>query len=88
MRVAVEGHGYAGVPQKVLDQYRMYAAPQKQRSACVPEIVPAYLRQPRSSEKRLEVPVNYVLGVHRCALRGREYEVVVLPLCAGPKLFL
>ena len=24
----------------------------------------------------------------RCALRGREYEAVILPLCAAPKLFL
>ncbi len=41
MRVAVKGHGYAGVPKEVLDQFRVHAAPQKQRGAGVPEVVPA-----------------------------------------------
>jgi hypothetical protein len=40
VRVAVEGHGYAGVPQKMLDQFRMDASPQKEGGASVPEIVP------------------------------------------------
>jgi hypothetical protein len=40
VRVAVEGHGYAGVPEKMLDQFRVDATPQKQGSARVPEIVP------------------------------------------------
>ena len=41
MRVAVERHGYGGVPEEVLDQFRVDAASQKQGSARVPEIVPA-----------------------------------------------
>src|SRR5215218_3471333 len=41
MRVAIEGHGYRGVPKKILDQFRVDAAPQKEGSAGVPEIVPA-----------------------------------------------
>jgi hypothetical protein len=30
VRVAVEGHGYRDVPKKVLDQFRMDTAPQKE----------------------------------------------------------
>jgi hypothetical protein len=74
MRVAVEGHGCASVPKKVLDQFRMDAAPQKQRGACVPEIVPADRGEIRAIEQRLEVAVDYVLGVQRGALACGENE--------------
>src|SRR5829696_3298419 len=71
----------------MLDHLRVHAAPQKQRGAGVAEVVPAYVGQPGTAEQGLEVPVHDILSVHRCALRGREYEAVILPLCAGPKLF-
>jgi hypothetical protein len=74
VRVAVKSHGYAGVPQKMLDQFRMNAAPQKQRGACVPEIVPADRGEIRAIEQRLEVAVDYVLGVQRGALACGENE--------------
>jgi hypothetical protein len=41
VRVAVEGHGYRGVPEKMLYEFRVDAAPQKQSSARVTKIVPA-----------------------------------------------
>jgi hypothetical protein len=34
--MAIKGHGYAGVPKKMLDQFRVDAAPQKQGGAGVP----------------------------------------------------
>jgi hypothetical protein len=56
VRVAVEGHGYAGVSQKVLYEFRVNAALQKQGGACVLEVVPANggrLARPRSGLKWL-----------------------------------
>ena len=46
VRVAVEGHGYAGVPERMLDQFRVDATPQKHGSTCVPEIVPTNRGRP------------------------------------------
>ena len=63
MRVAVEGHDYAGVPKKVLDQFRMDATPQEQGGARVSEIVPANRGETSTSQQGLEVAVDYVLGV-------------------------
>ena len=74
MRIAVEGHGYAGVPKKVLDQFRVDAAPQKEGSAGVPEIVPADRGEACLLEERLEVAVDYVLSVLRGALACGENE--------------
>jgi hypothetical protein len=50
-------------PKKVLDQFRVDATPEQQSSACVPEIVPANRGEACSLEERLEVAVDYVLGV-------------------------
>jgi hypothetical protein len=47
----------------VLEQFRVNAAPQKQGSASVPEIVPANRREIYALEERLEVAVHYVLSV-------------------------
>jgi hypothetical protein len=41
VRVPIEGHGYGSVPEEVLDQFRVYAAPQKWRGARVPEVMTA-----------------------------------------------
>src|SRR5215210_8061110 len=57
VRVAVKVHGYRGVPEKVLYEFRVDAAPQKEGSAGVPEIVPADRREARVLEVRLEVAV-------------------------------
>ena len=88
MAVAIQGQLYAGVPSKVLDVLRMGSPAKQQLKAGVPQVVPANVRQPRSPEKRLEVSVHDVLGVHRGALRGCENEVVILSRCADLELFL
>jgi hypothetical protein len=77
VRVAVEGHAYAGVPQEVLDQFRVDATPQKQVGACVPEIVPTNRGETRVLEERLEVAADYVLGVKGGTLTSSENEVRV-----------
>ena len=51
------------MPQKMLDQFRVYAAFQKQCSACVPEIVPTNKGEIRKLETQLEVAVDYILSV-------------------------
>jgi hypothetical protein len=53
------------------------AAPQKQGSASVPEIVPANRREIYALEERLEVAVHYVLSVLRGTLSCGENEVRV-----------
>ena len=63
MRVAVKSHGYRGVSQKMLDQFRVDATSQKQRGTCVPEIVPTNGGEACLLEEQLEVAVDYVLGV-------------------------
>jgi hypothetical protein len=63
VRVAVEGHCYRGVPQKMLYEFRVDAAPQKEGGAHVPEIVPTNRVETFSLEERLEVAVHYVLSV-------------------------
>ena len=42
------------------------------------EIVPAYRGEARVLEERLEVAVDYVLGVQRGALACGEYKVRIL----------
>jgi hypothetical protein len=79
VRVAVEGHGFRGVPEKVLYEFWVGAAPQKEGSAGVPEIVPADRGEARVLEERLEVAVDDVLCVERSTLAGREHEAVILP---------
>ena len=77
MRVVVEGHGCASVPKKVLDQFRMDAAPQKQCGACMPEVMLANRGKTRKLEEWLEVTVDYVLSVKRSALACGKNEVKV-----------
>ena len=38
MRIPVEGHAYGGVPEEVLDKFRVDSSPEEQRGARVPEI--------------------------------------------------
>jgi hypothetical protein len=68
VRVAVKSHRYAGMSKKMLDQFRMNATPQKQRSARVSEVVPADRGGVCLLEERLEVAVDYVLGVLLCGV--------------------
>jgi hypothetical protein len=77
VRVAIKSHGYAGVPQEVLDQFRVDATPQKQVGACVPEIVPTNRGETRALEERLEVAVDDVLSVEGSTLTSSENEVRV-----------
>jgi hypothetical protein len=43
MRVGIQGHGYGGVTQKLLDELRVYASAQEQGGASVTQIVEAYI---------------------------------------------
>jgi hypothetical protein len=61
----------------MLYEFRVDATPQKQGSECVPEIVPTNRGEARVLEERLEVAVDYVLGVKGGTLTSREYEVRV-----------
>lgn len=61
---AIKSHGYAGVPQNMLTQIRANAAPWKQGGARVPEIVSANIAKPCALQQGLEVPVDYVPGLH------------------------
>jgi hypothetical protein len=63
VRVAVKHNGYAGVTQKMLNQFRVDAAPQKLGGTCVPEIVPTKGGEACLLEERLEVALDNVLGV-------------------------
>lgn len=40
MGIAVKGHGYRGVPEKMLHEFRVDPAPQEEGSAGMTEIVP------------------------------------------------
>jgi len=69
------------VPQKVLNQFRMNAASQKQRGAGVPEVVPANRGEIRMLKERLDVAVDYVLGIEGSTFACSENEVRVF-VCA------
>ena len=79
MAVAAEGKLNAGVPGEVLNVLWVRAASEQNGKAGVPQIVPAYVRQPRTPEQGLEVSVDYVLSVERRAFAGREHQPVILP---------
>jgi hypothetical protein len=76
--VAVKGHGYRGVPEKMLHESRVDATPQKQGSARVPEVVPTDGGEASAPEERLEVAVDYVSGIQRGGLACDENEPWVL----------
>jgi hypothetical protein len=50
----------------------------------MPEVVPAYIGQPRSPEERLEMAVDDVLGIERRPLGGGEDEPGVLVRATRP----
>ena len=62
----------------MLDQFRVNAAPKKQSSACVPEIMPANRGETSTLQERLEVAVDYVLGVEGSTLTCGEKEVRIV----------
>jgi hypothetical protein len=74
MREAVEGQLYAGVPGEVLNVLRVGATSEQDREAGVPQIVPTDRGETSVLEERLEVPVNYVLGVEGSTFPGGEHE--------------
>jgi hypothetical protein len=74
VRVAVKGHGYRGMTEKMLHEFRVDAAPQKEGSAGMTEVVPADRGEVCLLEERLELAVDYVLGVLRGALARGENE--------------
>ena len=45
MRIGVQGHGYGGVPEKLLHDLGMHPSAKEQRGAGVPEVMEAYLWQ-------------------------------------------
>jgi hypothetical protein len=79
VRVAVKGHGYRGVPEKVLYEFRVDAAPQKEGSAGVPEVVEAHgVGETGLLEEGLEVAAVEVVAVDgRADLRGEDQPVVL-----------
>jgi hypothetical protein len=81
-RAAIKSHGYAGVAQKMQNQFRVNAAPQKQSGARVPEVVPANIAKPCALQQGLEVPVDDVQGVYRRA-DSAEHEAVIPSITAS-----
>ncbi len=74
MGVTVKGELDACVSEQMLHQLWVYAMAKQQGSACVPKIVPPDRGEVSTIQQWLEVPVDDVLGVERCALRGGEHE--------------
>ena len=62
------------MPSEVVDVLRMHASSEQDYEAAMPQIMPAYIRQPGALEERLEVPVDNVLHVNRRADGGAEDE--------------
>ncbi len=79
MRVGVERDGYAGMAQHLGDHLRVHILGEQDRGARVPEVVEAYLGQPRPLEQRLEAVCGDVAAVQRLADLGGEYEAVLAP---------
>ena len=65
VRVAVEGHGYRGVPEKMLYEFRVDVASRQEDSAGVPEIMPENRGEACVLKEQLGVAVDYVLGARR-----------------------
>ena len=86
MGVAVKGKLDARVAGEVLDVHWVRSPREQDREAGVPEIVPAYLRQPPTPKQGLEVSVDYVLSVQGSAFAGGEHEAIILPVGACSKL--
>jgi hypothetical protein len=82
VRVAIKSDGYAGVPQKILNQFRVNAGPWKQGGARVPEVVAANIAKPCALQQGLEVPVDEVQSVYRRA-DSAEHETAILPIRAS-----
>jgi hypothetical protein len=53
VRVRIEGYRYGGVPEQLLCEHGVDALGQQERRACVPEIVKAYVGQPRPPDSGL-----------------------------------
>ena len=71
----MKGYGYAGVPQKVLDQLWMNAAPKEQGGAHVPELVPADGGRPARTSSGLKNVLTTF-----CASTGPPCCVANLPV--------
>jgi hypothetical protein len=84
VRVGVERDGYGGVPQHLRDNLGVDVLGEQQRGAGAPEVVEAYLRQPRLLEQRLESVRGDVALVHGLPGLGSKYEAVLLPQIARP----
>ena len=63
MAVGVEGHGYGGVTEEFLDEFRVDAPAQEQGGAGVTEVVEAYVGQVGFSEEGFERTFDEVFGV-------------------------
>src|SRR5215212_2450991 len=81
-----QGQWLWGVPQKVLYQFRVDAASQKEGSASVPEIVPANRGETRALEERLEAAVDYVLSVQRGAFTCGENRPIAFAHWSHPSV--
>ena len=62
------------MPSEVVDVLRVRSPSEQDCEAAMPQIMPAYIRQPGALEERLEVPVDNVLRVNRRADGSAEDE--------------
>jgi hypothetical protein len=86
VRIAVEGHGYRGVSEKVLDEFRVDAALQEQGSAGVPQVVPSDPVRTLAlhlSDVKGKGQVNNSVQRGCGLLRGKEYVVVEVRFLDG-----
>src|SRR5215208_4990685 len=81
-----QGQRLWGVPQKVLYQFRVDAASQKEGSASVPAIVSANRGETRALEERLEAAVDYVLSVQRGAFTCGENRPIAFAHWSHPSV--
>ena len=88
MAVTVEGKLIAGVLGEVLHVLWVRAASEQNGKASVPQIMPAYVRQPRTPQQGLEVPVHYVLSVEGSTFARGEHKSIIGPHSPSPKLYL
>ena len=63
MGIRVQSYRYGGVAEEFLNEFRMNAAWQEQRSAGVPEVVETHVRKSGLLQERCEATVPEVRGI-------------------------
>lgn len=78
MAVGIESDNHSRMPQHLLDDLRVDVPAEKQRRACVPEIVESDLRECCPFRETAQVPVADVRWIQRGAAVRREDESLIL----------